>query len=514
MEMIDLEVKLFEAHFPTNYENQIEDFITNDLMISSRYIFVERIEKEYYGRCSHCDNVHLIEKPKQKSHIECFSCGSKCEVRYTRYKNAGLIDRGYFEYFFKSVIDPNVIVAIGAIAWRDYSHGLFNVKNTYDIRARYIFDCKTGPQMIEYRWYKNNPQRNKNVFSLQSRYNGFCAFGFSKESIELAIKGTKFQYCEWDQYNHYDITKFFALFSKYPIIEYFTKLGFKEIVEGKLYGRQTLRVVNWKGKDMFKMLRITKQEFKEIKKSKIMIDTRFLQLLQVAKKSGSKLDLVEIKEASSGAAYNQDKLIELMKYSSLTKIINYAKKQREKRPEYISLAVVIGEYKDYITDCIKLKMDLENDVVLMPRNLFEAHENTISRVKYEANKQYEASFRKRAAALKKYSLEHNGLLIRPVKSPQELIREGELLKHCVGGYAMAYAAGTTAILVIRKVDEPDIPYYTVEVRKGVVIQVQGFRHCLPDKDVKKLMNQFEKVKLKPKKQSKQVSAEGGIACQI
>ena len=53
-------------------------------------------------------------------------------------------------------------------------------------------------------------------------------------------------------------------------------------------------------------------------------------------------------------------------------------------------------------------------------------------------------------------------------------------------------SGETCILFIRKKEEPEESYYTVEVREGEVVQVRGKYNADPKEDVKKFMNTFKK----------------------
>ena len=62
------------------------------------------------------------------------------------------------------------------------------------------------------------------------------------------------------------------------------------------------------------------------------------------------------------------------------------------------------------------------------------------------------------------------MLIRPADDADELIAEGAALHHCVGGYADRMADGESAIFFIRRLEEPDRPYYTLELVNRRVIQ--------------------------------------------
>lgn len=67
-----------------------------------------------------------------------------------------------------------------------------------------------------------------------------------------------------------------------------------------------------------------------------------------------------------------------------------------------------------------------------------------------------------------------------MKAPEsgtEIILEGKMLQHCVGGYVQRHADGKTNILFIRKKDEPDMPYFTVEVSNDYqIIQCHGYKN--------------------------------------
>ena len=61
------------------------------------------------------------------------------------------------------------------------------------------------------------------------------------------------------------------------------------------------------------------------------------------------------------------------------------------------------------------------------------------------------------------------------KTPFDLAREGTILHHCVKSYIDRVAEGQTNIMFIRKKDEHEIPFFTVEITNEKVIeQVHGF----------------------------------------
>lgn len=82
----------------------------------------------------------------------------------------------------------------------------------------------------------------------------------------------------------------------------------------------------------------------------------------------------------------------------------------------------------------------------------------------------------------KYGYEKDGLTIRPARDAEEIVMEGRRQHHCVGRevYLDKHNKGESYILLLRKTDSPDTPYYTIEIRKNKVIQAYGKFDKKPD----------------------------------
>ena len=69
------------------------------------------------------------------------------------------------------------------------------------------------------------------------------------------------------------------------------------------------------------------------------------------------------------------------------------------------------------------------------------------------------------------------------RSPQDLIREGDILHHCVGrmNYDQKFAREESLIFFVRNVDAPDTPFVTVEysLSKHKVLQCYGEHDSKP-----------------------------------
>ena len=126
--------------------------------------------------------------------------------------------------------------------------------------------------------------------------------------------------------------------------------------------------------------------------------------------------------------------------------------------------------------------DLDQDAVRWPKVLQRAHDRAAAALKYQKiNSQTKEAFTKMTARCQGLAWEHDGICIRPAANPQELIEEGNTLRHCVGGYAGTHAMGKI-ILFVRHTRRPDRSWYTlnINVLTKEEIQLHGYRNELVD----------------------------------
>lgn len=565
----DAEATALLQHFSPSIGEDIQVFARDVALEFSRYIFTERRKSKRFGYCTHCHSEFPIKsgdviRPRvrksgepmtlteiltgsvnediyernMKPKMYCPDCGSLCTVKASGRGRKYMVDYAYFVYYEKSIQDPDVIVARGIRVRRDYRGDYRKVQTEFYPEALYVFEMGR-PTMLKkyYEYYKGTKGGWKHRVSWEKRRTVFPLYrdqwitgcqGYQttiyyevirtfvcETSIERAVTGTPFQYSQWEDYiGTSDMTNFFSLYTKAPCIEYLTKLGFSSLIEDKMRGEKTYGAINWRGKNLTKVLRLTKQDLAEIKAQGIEVTFNFLRLVQMFRKSGENLTLAEISEIDQAGYYvfgdyYLDIFKSVLEHLSVKEAHKYFKKQSEKAMRSEPVVYCLPTWRDYIADCQKLNMDLTDPKVMFPPNLHRAHQNTIKQVKLKADKELNKKIRARLKTLnKKYYFENRGLLVRPALSTNELINEGKALQHCVGTYAQGYADGTTILLVIRKKRDPDTPYFTMEIRDNRVIQCRGLRNCAPDKKVNTFVEAFETAKMnkKPAKQRIKVSA--------
>ncbi len=82
---------------------------------------------------------------------------------------------------------------------------------------------------------------------------------------------------------------------------------------------------------------------------------------------------------------------------------------------------------------------------------------------------------KRQQLLKKYEQEIDEFVFLVPKDLQEIVQEGNALHHCVGShyYVDRHKTGETNIIFIRKKENVNQPYFTLEYNQQKVKQIQG-----------------------------------------
>lgn len=513
---MDLEVKAILNHFPKNeaVSKRIENFVRNEALAHSRYIFVEDRENRQAGYCTHCQHdVTLPEKTYHNDIVICPHCKSETKVKHDWRGHSKLIDKTYFHYFEKSRKNKEAIVCRGIYAVRNYAGSARAVKTKYEVHTYYIFEMGNSQMMLSWhnRYYCYEPAISydirKSVYPRFINYQDFKGINLdiSIESVRNAVKGTQFQYSAWEHYykNHNladGFVKYFALYAKYPSVEYVTKIGLCNLIEAKIQG-PTSNPLYLRGKTLPKVLRmhLNKQDGKDLQEYKCRIDTEEFLIWQLSKKDGSKITLREIMTTKQYLVSNPDSVKKINKYVKVDKIIVYIEKQQQQN-KHISL----NDWRDYLSDCEKLEFNLNDKNVLFPKNLYNAHQNTIKQVKIKGDAILDKKIQNRLKRLEeKYSFMGEEYLIRPARTSIELINEGKALSHCVGTYANRYAKGTTNICFIRKTAKPDKPYFTIEIsNQNNIVQVRGNKNCSPDKLLREFIDEYKNIKLQPIKGDK------------
>ncbi|MBO8164684.1 MAG: PcfJ domain-containing protein [Brevibacillus sp.] len=520
----------FFAHFPQTVSQAMVDFATDTLFLSSRYLFVRRVGSMQFGYCTHCKQEYLTSSLNGKLGLkhnqdwQCLKCKSLVIVKASGISRKRLIDDAYFVWYEKSAINPKAIVALGIYAVRDYTGNYYETETKFKTAAMYLFEpgengkpgrskmlrcCHywsgfwgrgSGPVWNE-RW-----EEAKSIISEFDHSMKHKRCHLALESVVQAVHGTPFQYSTWGKYTEQspDLVKFFDLAAKYPCVEYLTKLGLRSFIEAKLCGYNTYGAINWRGKTMEKVLRLSKAEIKEMRSSGLTVKPITLHSYRFFKHKGLQLTFQQARKMEDlTQKYYTDMLKPLLQHAPFKRVARYFLKQLERhKSHYGTAGQVLTAWRDYLKECQELGMDLSQEHVLFPNDLHAAHLKTTAKIKIKRDEALNALIAKRLPKLEKYTFEKDGLFIRPAKDSSELFLEGKALQHCVGQYAKRYAEGQSDLFFIRRSAEPDKPFYTVEVVGNKITQAYGYRNCLPTPEVQAFIDAFIEKKLLTKKRTR------------
>lgn len=303
-----------------------------------------------------------------------------------------------------------------------------------------------------------------------------------------SLEGTTAENCKLDRYieaGGKQLISYLALWRKRPAVENLLMQGCGRLVveligrdhwrggNGRSKGIPKLACVNWKEKKPHRMLRMSKEEFRQWGKG---ISAEGFELLGWARRKGLELQMPSgLLQLQKIGKYRADEILEAAGVGDFWRTVKYLDRNGG---DFHSL-------RDYWRMAGELDMDLTNDQVRWPKDLSTAHDRVMKRYQAHKNELLEQSFTERRAELEKFAWHSDGILIRPCASNDELKQEGKLLRHCVASYAERHAEGKTAIFFIRRETEPDKPWYTLELdeKNLVVRQNRGKCNCAKTPEV-------------------------------
>lgn len=521
------------------------DFVENTALKSSRYLFVTRAGSIKFAYCTHCKKQYspnfLFSPLKHNEWNTCEKCGSDCKVKDAWRGRSKMFDEAYIVWYAKSEVDPKSVVAQGVHIIRDYRGDYKDVTTKFYTHCSYLFEPgdprAKGKErfgrssMFKKTWHGGSKSllQTKSVYTERDRYAKRLPLYISETNITAAVAGTQLQYSQWQKFfdlresdetawvgfntftrkkgeAYTDMVEFFDLATRYPCTEYLIKLGLESFVRQKLYGMIEHRLINWRGATMDKVLRLTREETKGLRVALCKID-EFTPLSLHSYKLHKEIGFhLSFEQAHMLRDVTFDHTIAVVKELPVPyeAVVKYTLKQMSRLGSKFKKANdLVRTWRDYLADCQKLGMDPQSEAVLYPNDLHKAHQKTLTKVKYKEDKALNEQIAKRLQELsRKYRFKVNGFIIRPAVDSIELFNEGKTLQHCVGSYAKRYAEGKCEILVIRKADSPDKPFYTMEIVGDRVMQCRGFKNCDLTPDVKAFVDQFISKKLLTKKRTR------------
>lgn len=296
--------------------------------------------------------------------------------------------------------------------------------------------------------------------------------------------------------DHFMIDKmirYMSDFLKYPATEILEKSGFEEIVLDRAKGQKT-RHLNMRAKDLRKILKVNGADVKKMREGNPSI--AFLDDLHRIRKQApwAKIDDIE----RLGLIMNR--WVDTRKMDLIEANVDISKLMKRLLEEVRATGdlITISDYADYLEAVNLLGRRLDKKT-LYPHNFMAAHDEAIGEAERKKQDIDESNFARFQTEITGMTAPFivGSLLIRPAATPQELRNESRELSHCVRTYIDKVANGFTSILFIRKTEEPEKPYFTLELScTGEVVQCRGDHNCGYPDDVAAFIDQWMKWRKK------------------
>lgn len=326
--------------------------------------------------------------------------------------------------------------------------------------------------------------------------------GIVHEKTWEELKGTMLQYSGAKEYaqakEKMNLAEYMARYTEYPQMEMLTKRGLYKLVNRMIIGECGF-IRESKASRPEDFLGIWKSRMKRLIESNG--EGKTLEALQLERRQNAHWpdQILKIMEAIRPVPMALDLAL---RYQTIQKLINhlgkYAGVEISGIQELCPIAAsrirnVAGTYFDYIVMREERGYDLHNAVYLWPRDLRRAHDQMVDEINEGKIKSREEDVEKRFPEIRKkyrrlrnlFYYEDDDFLIRPARSAKEIVREGRILHHCVGGdgYLRKHNNGDSYILFLRWKESQEEPYITIEIKDRKIQQWYGEYDRKPDQNI-------------------------------
>ena len=527
------------------------DWIWETGMRFSRYLIYQETEKgKAECECTYCKTTGTVDRKeirlRNNEKGTCPFCGSPVTIKAKGRMPARIIDDRWFLY-----VDPTpegfllrYFKAGREIRSNDYLEFTIN-KNRIEewvgeySRAFYTFP-KGKPKSVSYEWgvYKQHgpdrwcPDTGRIACMECILYPGNLPTAWAHTPMKYSALEVLAGNIPTVSLRYEDgIIKYL----EFPKLEWICKMGLnrlaKDIISHRRYGDDT-RTINYAGDTIYKILRLSKINTKILQK--VDGNSEVLALLQKAQGMGLQMQPEQLKDYYETFGVNTRLLEHANRKVTFHRLLKYISREAERYPmgnqsecwrySYMRYTEredprisrkknMAHDWLEYLDWCRDLGYDLDNMFIYMPTNFKKVHDRTAKeyqdakdRIEKEKKRRMQQEAEERMKQTQKafedlfklnentdaFSISGKGLVLVVPKTADDLKREGAILHHCVGTYTDKVAKGETMILFIRKSDEPDTPYYTMEWKDNHVVQCRGLRNSDMTPEVKAFTQIFEK----------------------
>ena len=465
-----------------------------------------RGSRDIPGICSACGHEITLPGIKQGNKAICPHCKHELVAKPRSRRGCCMYDRETFEVI-QNMGDGRLVVRI-IKAYYSYRADTPEI-DIYENARQFIWQNTEGEICTEHYYYSYNSGKWKKgerpmYIMYQYHFEGDTCGHLYTKNLPEALAGTPWQYCTIANfYSHFrqriQVLLFLRAHIEHPRLEYSCKMGFYNIASDLAYSSTTSCLDETQNRT-HRILRVAPEDINFLHGLDVDMATlkTFQKYSDIKDKDRQQLLVWQL---ANNVKHN---ILPVLKYITVHKLIRYTEKQllpmRSRKGQYgcihyQKMQDIVTDYRDYLEMCDGLNYDMKNSFVLYPKNLWESHDRVQKRFKIKESTQLMQDFKAAVQDVKeRMAFEAGGMKIVVPVTPRELEAEGNALHHCVGrgSYADRVAKKECMILFVRKCNEIDKPYYTVEIRGQEAIQVRGIGNCAATPEVQSFIDAFQR----------------------
>lgn len=476
-----------------------DKWILDQGFINERYLIYQYGDKNNSAICTHCGKtVYLKEWPKHNQTTVCPACKSQAWMKAWKKqkylsdkKKIGIIQNltdgsGYILRLFDCKLE------------RKQENGYrLDFAGRWELR-RFKLDNHFVPiEYFEWGEYKNTGVKR---WCHELNHGGYNWYYQDEEcvlytrNLKRLRKGTELQYVPVEvlfRHNpgcYSNPTDMLRNMVRHPQIEYMIKAGLYHLAWEMAAGRGR-EAVDWNKKKLWEAMKVTKEQM--LFCIKINIGARGLEVLQIANEyrvslTERQLQFFEI-EIGPGLVGN------IFQYGHTEKFYKYLVTLIQNKEN-------CGDYIDYLEDMEYLRIPPTEDV-LFPRNFQQTHQRLAlqRREKEDAIRKMEIVEKDKLLQEmlpeleETYRYEDEQFCMVLPTCKEDFNREGRENHNCVGGsYYDKMLKGQSCVMFLRRKEEPDKAFCTVEMNGEKILQCRAVRNSEPPEEAKAFMEKFSK----------------------
>lgn len=445
------------------------------------------------GYCTYCKKHVPIRSPKYNQKGHCNICGQPVTFRSVG-KSGRFCTKWYRVYLVQRRKTSGFVIRIfQARTWYKKA-GYADCETTCHEEQRRIFSAN-GKEISNFVYGLFKRREMRWILYWKPWYYTCCG---------IQYKGNVYPYTLSDLSRHelketglreyalrqkkIDPGKYLYLWQTYPVLEQIVKAGLFQLVDDILEYRAT-DAIKRKGRKPTEFLSVTKKEFRRLRD--MNGGAKELKWLQFEKSSGRIIKDEEIYWMAKEELEPKD-LQFVLDRMSICQVRHYLVKQSEKSGDDISH--ILQVWKDYLSMAGKLRLDVYDSIIYRTSDLQRRHSEAVIQMeekkkeirRRELEEKY-VGFQEQLIALKeKYEFSAGEYKIVAPKSIDDILYEGDTLHHCVNktdNYFDRIASKESYILFLRKKENPEVPFYTLEAEPDGTIRQKRAEFDRQNKDI-------------------------------